>query len=233
MAEEAKATEPAEAPAEGAAEEAAGGQSKFAFLAKLLSPKVLIALAAVLGGAAGAGTILLFSGGASAPPPAEQPAPPADAHADAPAAAGHAAAPPAEADKAGHGAEGEKAAMKENVDAVVEEGGHGDEKGAKSGEPVFFKFEPFVVNVFEKNSIHYLKMQLVVECASEATVEELKFLTPQLRDTLLFIVSDMTMREILTPGGKALLKEDIIATFNNWLKSGKISKVYFTEFTIQ
>lgn len=232
MAEEAKATEPAEVPAEGAAGDAAGGQSKFAFLAKLLSPKVLIALAAVLGGAAGAGMILLFSGGSSAPPPAEQPALAADAH---PADAKHdAAAPPAEAAKAaGHGAKDEKAVMAENVDAVVEEGGHGEEKGAKSGEPVFFKFEPFVVNVFEKNSIHYLKMQLVVECGSEATVEELKMLTPQLRDTLLFIVSDMTMREILTPGGKALLKEDIIATFNNWLKSGKITKVYFTEFTIQ
>lgn len=117
--------------------------------------------------------------------------------------------------------------------AEGDKGEAGKEGEAGGTEPVLFKFEPVVVNVVEKNSLHYLKLQMVTECTTTEVVEEIKLKTPQLRDSLLFLINDMTLREILTSGGKALLKEDIVATFNKVLKKGEVKRVFFTDFTIQ
>lgn len=100
-------------------------------------------------------------------------------------------------------------------------------------ETLKFKFDPMVINIFEKNSIHYLKLQMDLLCDKAETVEEIKANQPILRDKLLFIFSDTTLREILSVGGKVLLKEDIKSTFNQLLKKGRVKEVFFTDFTVQ
>lgn len=124
-------------------------------------------------------------------------------------------------------AKGEEGA-KEPTETAEEGGGEGG-----GAEPIYFKFEPVVVNVVEKNSLHYLKLQMVTEVTSNEVIEEMKIKTPELRDELLFLINDMTLREILSSGGKALLKEDIKSTFNKGLKKGQVKKIYLTDFTVQ
>ena len=112
--------------------------------------------------------------------------------------------------------------------------GHGEGGGGGGGEQgTMVKFEQIVLNVVEKNSLLYLKLQLTLQGSNVGVVEEVRARTPELRDNLLFLINDMTLREILSSGGKTLLKEDIISSFNKILKNGKIEKVYFTDFTVQ
>lgn len=95
------------------------------------------------------------------------------------------------------------------------------------------KFDPLVVNIFEKNSIHYLKLSLEFLVNKPEVIEEISASKSRLRDRLLFIFSDTTLREALSVGGKELLKEDIMVSFNRVLSKGKILRVYFSDFTIQ
>ncbi|MBF0492079.1 MAG: flagellar basal body-associated FliL family protein [Deltaproteobacteria bacterium] len=106
-----------------------------------------------------------------------------------------------------------------------------EEKGAE--EEFSYQMDSIVANIFDKNSIHYLKLGVQVRASNQEVIDELKSKKPQLKDKLLFILSDVSMREVLTSGGKALLQEDIQDAFNRMLKKGKVTKVYYTEFTVQ
>ncbi len=108
-----------------------------------------------------------------------------------------------------------------------------DVESGDINEALMVKLDPLVVNIFEKNSIHYLKLQMEFAVSSAEAVEETRVNKAKLRDRALFIVSDTTLREVLSPGGKALLKEDIVSSFNKILKKGKVTQLYFTDFTIQ
>lgn len=234
------------APAE-AAEATDAAPPKPSLVKKLLASPIFVVVAAVLGGVLGAGGVMMF-GPKPAPPPAAVAKGAAPAHGEAAPAHGekaeesHEVAPVPEVEKteaeAAHApAEGDnpkvsEAAVEteaEHGEGGGEEGGHGGE----AGEALKYKFEPFVINVFEKNSIHYLKLQVEVNTSAAGVPEEIKSKLPQLRDALIFMVSDMTMREIVSVGGKMLLKEEMATTFNKMLTKGKITKVFFTEFTIQ
>lgn len=115
-------------------------------------------------------------------------------------------------------------------DELPEDGKAGEHGGAPA---IFHKLSPIVVNVFEKNSIHYLKLEIVLEIADAKVEEEIGLVKPKLQDRILFLISDRSLREILTPAGKTLLKEDIFNEFSRQLGADRVKKVYFTEFTIQ
>ncbi len=242
-----EASPPPAPPAEGVPEgEPAKKKSMFAFLSNKI---VMIAGAVILGGGLGAAG-MHFAGGGK-PAKAEK----AD-HKEKKAKAEDKEAG-AEDSKHGEGEAPEKHEKKAEEDAKAEEGGeeakaeegHGAKEGgteetkaegegeggegAPPSEAALYKFEPVIVNVVEKNSLHYLKLQMAMECSNPETMEEIKLRTPELRDALLFLINDMTLREILSSAGKAFLKEDIRAAFNKFLKKGEVKKIYFTDFTIQ
>ncbi|GEM_PF-3948997 len=239
--EEQPAATPAPEPAEGATPpDGEAPVAKPSLLKKLMAPKVLMALVAVLGGGAGAGAVMLFGHKPPPPPPAAVVAPKkAPEPKAAPTPDGREAAPEFEEAKAEPPAaeEAPKEAAPEAAPAKAEGGKGGKEgkegKEASAASDLVYKFEPLVANVVERNSIHYLKLQLVAECDSAAGKDELAEKNALIRDALLFIISDMTLRELLTAGGKALLKEDIKSMLNEKLSKGKVRKLYITEFTVQ
>lgn len=222
-------------PAEGAAPAKPSG-------IKALIPKLILPVAVLAGMGVGAGVMKVMH---KDPPPVaaeaageekaaegghadEKKAEPGDEHAAAPGDE-HAEAPKAEA-KAEQGHGEEKAAAKEGEHGA--EGGEAD-KAAAAGAGLLVKFDPLVVNISEKNSIHYLKLQLEVQVDQEGTIQEIDQNKAQIRDRLVFIFSDSSLREVLSTGGKALLKEDILVALNKILTKGKVTNVYFTDFTVQ
>lgn len=238
MAEE-EAQPEGEAPAEGEAPKESKGAKIKAILMVLL-PKLLIPIVSLLGGLAGAGMVfVLVKNQLHQAPPAEISA--EDPTAETPS---EEKKPPEEAPKpeGEHKAE-EKPAAKEGEHAkegeAAKEGEH-----AKEGEApppadhsdeggITVKFDPLVVNIAEKNSIHYLKLQMEFKVDGEDAVAEIDQHKAQIRDQLVFIFSDMSLREVLSTGGKVLLKENIMASLNKILTKGKVLNVYFTDFTVQ
>ncbi len=132
--------------------------------------------------------------------------------------------------------EGEKKEEKKAEEAPKVEGEAAKAEGAQGtdnvdGFPV--KLEGQVYNIMEKNSIHYLKLKIEAVCSTAECPDELKSKDSQLKDKILYIISDASLRDLMSTGGKTLLKEDIQNAINKMLKKGMVKQLYFTEFTIQ
>lgn len=141
-------------------------------------------------------------------------------------------APPPDADGATAESHGEESGSGHGAEVESTHGGavEGDSKN-KTG--IYLNYDPFIVSIFDREKVHYLKVVLSLELNSEATKEEITAKGPQIRDSMIFVLSDFTLRELLDNQAKSMLKQILMKTLNKILGKGKIINVYFTEFTIQ
>ncbi|MFH1079622.1 MAG: flagellar basal body-associated FliL family protein [Pseudomonadota bacterium] len=93
--------------------------------------------------------------------------------------------------------------------------------------------DPFIVNLRENNGERYLKVILQLEVTQPAVVAELDLLKPKLRDSTLDLLGSKSFQELQDLSGKQKLRDDLMIRLNSFLTSGKIVRVYFTEFVIQ
>lgn len=218
MAEEEKTTEEATT-------EEGGTKSP---IAKLLGSKLFIPIVAVLCIGAGVGTAMLFMGGDDESKDTTTLEETVDKGTEEEVQQEKTPAADEEKDTVDENAPEQ---VGEDSEEITEE--DDKQQALPENEALIYKFEPLVTNIIEKNSIHYLKLQLEFTVSNENVVNELRDQKPILKDRLLFILGDTSLREVLSTGGKSLLKEDILVSFNKILKTGKIKNVYFTEFTVQ
>jgi len=79
----------------------------------------------------------------------------------------------------------------------------------------------------------YLKVKMDLELNDEKPSAEIERRLPQLRDTILTTLSSKNYEEISSLDGKMQLRAEIMAMLNQYLKTGKITNIYFTEFIVQ
>ena len=111
-------------------------------------------------------------------------------------------------------------------------------KAVKKVEPkdeigTMFPLEPFVVNLADSSGKRFLKTTMELELSDEALAEEIKARLPQIKDSILLLLSSKNFNDIYTVHGKIKLREEIIIRVNTFLKHGRVRNVYFTEFVIQ
>ncbi len=93
--------------------------------------------------------------------------------------------------------------------------------------------EPYIVNLRDNNGERYLKVVLQLEMSNPELVGELNLLKPKLRDSTLDLLTAKSYQELQEFSGKQKLREDIMMRLNSFLTSGKIVRIYFTDFVIQ
>ncbi len=93
--------------------------------------------------------------------------------------------------------------------------------------------EPYIVNLRDNNGERYLKVALQLEMSNPELLSELNLLKPKLRDSTLDLLSAKSYQELQEFSGKQKLREDIMIRLNSFLTSGKIVRIYFTDFVIQ
>lgn len=93
--------------------------------------------------------------------------------------------------------------------------------------------DPFVLNLADRG--RYLKMTVQLELSDESYVELVNQKIPQLRDTIITLVSSKSVNSISSPEGKFQLKDEILFRANQILGGEKdiIKNLYFTEFVMQ
>ncbi len=96
-----------------------------------------------------------------------------------------------------------------------------------------FPMDTFVVNLNDIGGKRYLKTNIELEYVTPEMGEELKQRLPQLRDTILLLLSSKGLDDIQGVEGKIALRRELIQRINQNLKSGKIRNLYFTQFVIQ
>jgi flagellar protein FliL len=93
----------------------------------------------------------------------------------------------------------------------------------------------FVVNLLDKTGVEkrYLKVTLEVEVGKEEDKQLIDSNNPQLRDSILLLLSSQTLDDINTMEGKLALKQELLSRMKQILGEGVVRRIYFTEFVIQ
>lgn len=172
------------------------------------SPMMLIIIVVAVVLAGGGGYFFMSKSKAKVAAPEEA----ADA-----ADAGHGEAAPAKAEhgeaKGGHGKEGEK--------------------GDKGAGGVIKPLETFIVNLADPTRPRYLKITIQLEMDKAETDAEVTSKMPQIRDSLIILLSSKTLEEISTAEGKYQMRDEILARINQFMKKGKVVGAYFTDLVVQ
>lgn len=94
--------------------------------------------------------------------------------------------------------------------------------------------DSFVVNLQGNSDSGYLRVgiDLGLGTATEQAENKQDIIAP-LRDTILTVLGTQTVDELLTPTGKAKLKDQILAAINKRLPEIQCRDVYFTDFLVQ
>ncbi len=140
---------------------------------------------------------------------------------------GQASAPVAEAPRAAPSEEGEEGASVERV-ADAEPGGDGpkDEGG-------IYELEPFIVNLADITKVRYLKITVKLDLVRSKHADDLNNNLPQIRDTLILLLSSKDFAAIRTVEGKMELRDEILQRVNAIFRSNKVKMAYFTDFVTQ
>jgi flagellar FliL protein len=111
--------------------------------------------------------------------------------------------------------------------ALENQGGDSQEMG-----PIY-SLETFIVNLVGGRGKNYLKAKVELELDSDKTTIEINKRLPQIRDAILTMLSSKSNEDISTLEGKFQLRAEIISTLNQFLKTGRVKNVYFTDFIVQ
>lgn len=142
--------------------------------------------------------------------------PPADAHAK----ADPAAAAPEEHDE-------------EAAPAKDEKGGHGKEGKEPTGGPNY-EFSNVVVNLAGTMGTRYLKTSFIVTGIGGKNVRgPFETNKAKLTDITLNVLSSLTLADLEEPGSKNVLREKLVAAYNQALGKRLVEQVYFSDFVIQ
>ena len=100
---------------------------------------------------------------------------------------------------------------------------------------IIIPMRSFVVNLFDKKGIgkRYLKITMEIEVVKEEDQLKVENNIPQLRDTVLILLSSQTLKDINTMEGKLELKHAILLRMNQILGKKTVRRIFFTEFVVQ
>ncbi len=93
--------------------------------------------------------------------------------------------------------------------------------------------DPFVLNLADRG--RYLKVTIQFEISDESLQEAISQKSPQLRDTIITLVSSKSLNSISSPEGKFQLKDELLFRANQIMGLDKdvIKNLYFSEFVMQ
>jgi flagellar FliL protein len=105
--------------------------------------------------------------------------------------------------------------------------------GAENLVGPIFSLETFIVNLADPGGNRYLRVTMDLELANPEMEAEITQRLPQVRDSILMILPTKRFEDISTVEGKTTLRDEVVATLNDFLVQGNITNIYFKEFVVQ
>jgi len=147
---------------------------------------------------------------------------------------------------AAHGEAKPKADAKADAHGAKKADPHGAKKadphGAKKADPhgakgggggEGYKFENVVVNLAGTMGTRYLKATFLITGERPDLAERFAEAKPQLTDITLAVLSSLTLADLEEAGFKNILRERLLASYNQALGSKVAENLYFSEFVVQ
>jgi flagellar FliL protein len=107
-----------------------------------------------------------------------------------------------------------------------------DGKDPKEGGPSY-EFQNVVVNLAGTMGTRYLKTSFLVTGADANIKAIFEGAKPKLTDITLNVLSSLTLADIEEPGAKNVIREKLVAAYNQSLGRKVADQVYFSDFVIQ
>jgi len=100
---------------------------------------------------------------------------------------------------------------------------------------IAYPLDSVIVNLMDKAKVgkRYLKVRIVLEVGDEEGQKTVNSHMPQLKDTILLLLSSQSFSDINTMEGKIELKQLLVSKMNQILGEGIVHRLYFTEFVVQ
>jgi flagellar protein FliL len=92
--------------------------------------------------------------------------------------------------------------------------------------------DPFVMNV-SGNSSRYVKMGVAIEVKNEKVTEEVKKMTPAIRDAMLTVLGAKPPEAFMDSNGRAAMKKELFDSVAGFFKKGDLQAVYITDIIMQ
>lgn len=96
-----------------------------------------------------------------------------------------------------------------------------------------FSMDTFIVNLVDPLGKRYLKLRLELELEGEILRTEVDRRLPQLKDTIITLLSSKRFEDVASLEGKLQLRAEMTSLLNQRLRTGIITNIYFTEFIVQ
>ena len=106
-------------------------------------------------------------------------------------------------------------------------------KAATNAPGAIYDIDPFIVNLADVPESRYLKLSVKLELDRPEVSAELNARVPQVRDTILILLSSKDAASLRTPQGKFQLRDELTLRVNGLLPKGGVRTAYFTEFVVQ
>ncbi|MBL9215141.1 MAG: flagellar basal body-associated FliL family protein [Opitutaceae bacterium] len=112
-------------------------------------------------------------------------------------------------------------------------GGHGKEKGKEGETAATYEFNNVVVNLSGTMGTRYLKVSFLVTGADANLKGLFDTNKARLTDVTLSVLSSLTLADLEEPGSKNVLREKLVAAYNQAIGRRVAEQVYFSDFVIQ
>ncbi|MBN2654445.1 MAG: flagellar basal body-associated FliL family protein [Nitrospirae bacterium] len=93
--------------------------------------------------------------------------------------------------------------------------------------------EPFVVNLYDPSGARFLKVSIQIELSSAEILEKAKAKTPQLRDSVITLLTSKTADSVMSPEGKLQIKDEISLRATQIIGENSVKNVFLTDFVMQ
>jgi len=103
----------------------------------------------------------------------------------------------------------------------------------KKREPQMVSLPPFVVNLADPLGRRYLKVSLDVEVVGKKAAQKLEEDMPQIKDSLILLLSSKSYSQVDSMEEKLQLKKQIVSRLNQIAGGSPVIRVYYTEFVVQ
>jgi flagellar FliL protein len=122
--------------------------------------------------------------------------------------------------------------------AAAESPAHGEGKGGKEGKEgkdgaPNYEFQNVVVNLAGTMGTRYLKTSFLVTGADSSIKGIFEANKPRLTDVTLNVLSSLSLADLEEPGAKNVLREKLVAAYNQALGKKVADQVYFSDFVVQ
>ncbi len=119
------------------------------------------------------------------------------------------------------------------VPQAVEEVKEEEPEPEEEGPSKLYVIEDVIINPAGTSGSRFLNATVALEYADAELEQELTENEVQIRDILINILASKTIDELDGPEDRLKLKQEILDKCNEYLKKGKLKRVYFSNFIMQ